>query len=164
MSPASLAASESDVVLRPSMRKLLRYMLGCAVFVAIGIFALARDEGPIGWMCVAPFSVGLLVFAVQLLPNASYLRLTNSGFEFCSMFRKSDLIPWGDVSHFRVAAVPPSTTNLVVYDLEKPSAHAHRRVNRALIGASDALPDTYGLDAEELADVMNSWRHRALTR
>ena len=42
---------------------------------------------------------------------------------------------------------------------------AHPKVaaaNRAVIGASGMLPDTFGMTAEDLADLMNAYRRRAI--
>lgn len=116
----------------------------------------------IAWLSVGFFALCAVVFALQLVPGASYLRITDEGFVFCSLFRKSPLVPWREVSEFRVASVPPSSHKLVVYDLNNALRPAIRSVNRALVGASDGLPDTYGLKPQELADLLNSWRLRGI--
>lgn len=79
---------------------------------------------------------------------------------FCSLFRKSPVIRWEDVSSFRVASVPPSG-QMVLFDWYTASNRAVRRVNRGLTGATDGLPDSYGLSPQELADLLNTWRARA---
>jgi hypothetical protein len=35
-------------------------------------------------------------------------------------------------------------------------------MNRKLSGRNCALPDTFGLSAEDLANLMNAWRDRAI--
>ena len=48
-------------------------------------------------------------------------------------------------------------------------SHDHSRhprlaaINQSLVDATDALPDTYGRTPDELADLMNEWRLRALS-
>lgn len=106
------------------------------------------------------FGLGIFVFALQFIPRASYLRITNEGFTFCSLFRKSPLFLWNDVSGFRVASVPPSRHPLIVFDWHAKPDRSIGRINRHLVGATNGLPDTYGLRPEELADLMNSRRSR----
>lgn len=48
----------------------------------------------------------------------------------------------------------------IIYD---PSYKGHvraRRLNRSLAGVDDALRDTFGLSADELANLMNEWLNR----
>lgn len=116
----------------------------------------------IDWLGVSFFGLGVVVFVVQLIPSASYLRIRSEGFMFCALFRKSPLIPWQDVSHFRVGNVPPKGHPLVVFDWHTGSHRGLRQVNRYLVDDTDALPDTYGLSPEELADLLNMWRSRAV--
>jgi len=161
MNPAVLPERQSSVVLRPSKRKMILLMLVCLTFVAGGIY-LVQEVLPGGWFAVLFGGVGLVVFVIQIIPGASYLQLKRDGFEFCSFFRKSGLIRWGQVSEFGVWLVPLSRTEIVVFDYEGLSKRVFRDVNRRLMGASDGLPDSYGLKPQELADVMNAWRAHAL--
>jgi hypothetical protein len=151
----------SELVLRPSTKKMAKYLLICAVFVAIGILDIYKvGASTIGWLCVVFFGLGAIVFALQFIPRASYLWITNEGFTFCSLFRRSPVFLWHDVSDFRVASVPPSRHPLVVFNWTAKPDRRIGRVNRHLVGATDGLPDTYGLRPEELADLMNDWRSR----
>src|SRR6185295_6464429 len=133
--------SQSEIILRPGRGKMIGYLIVCAVFVVMGVTA---SRGVLGWLSTSFFGLGVVVFAAQLLPRASYLRMTRDGFVCCSLFRKSPLISWREVSSFRVATVPPNQ-RMVVYDWEGASRQGVRRLNRALVGATDGLPDTYGM-------------------
>jgi hypothetical protein len=115
----------------------------------------------VGWLCIGFFGLGVVVFALQFFPSASYLRMTRDGFVCCSLFRKSPLIAWRDVSSIRVGTVPPNQ-KMVVFDWEGASRQGVRRLNWALVGATDGLPDTYGMKPQELADLLNLWRSRAI--
>ena len=150
------------MVLHPSRLKLAGLLVGCAVFFAIGIGALRNHSPVVGWMCTLLFGVAFVVFVVQLLPGASYLRITPEGFEFCAIFRRSPLIRWGDVSEFRVAKLPPGGNRMVVFDWKTRPQGGVRKINRALAGATDGLPDNYGMKHQALADLMNERRSRAL--
>lgn len=150
-------------MLYPSRLKLVGLLMVCAVFVGIGVAALGNHSPFVGWMCSLVFGVAFVVFLVQLLPGASYLRLTDEGFEFCAIFRKSPLIPWGDVSEFRVAKLPPAGNRMVVFDWKTRPQGRVRKINRTLAGATDGLPDNYGMKHQALADLMNERRSRALS-
>jgi hypothetical protein len=151
-----------ELVLRPSKRKQITALFGCLAFVGVGVWEVSsRDAGAFGWLCTLFFGLGAAVFTVQIMPGASYLRVRDDGFMYCSLFRKSPVIPWRDVSIFRVASVPPSGIRLVVFDWHTASHPAVRRVNQHLTGATDGLPDSYGLSPQELADLLNTCRSRA---
>ena len=152
----------SEFVLRASKRKQIKALFVCFAFVGIGVWEVSsRAAGAFGWLCTLFFGLGVAVFTVQLMPGASYLRVRRGGFMYCSLFRKSPVIPWRDVSIFRVASVPPSGIRLVVFDWHTASHPAVRRVNQHLTGATDGLPDSYGLSPQELADLLNTYRSRA---
>jgi hypothetical protein len=53
---------------------------------------------------------------------------------------------------------------MIVFDWDARAGRRIAKINRALVGAGSALPDTYGMKAEELAELMNEWRSRAITQ
>ena len=155
-------AGQSEIVLRPSALKTILYLAICLGFTAIGILGIRTDGPVIGWLCLVFFGSGTVIFILQLLPGASYLRLSPDGFTYRSLFRTWPTIPWRDVSEFRTAYVSRGVS-LVVYDSNATSKPTLRKINRALVGATDGISSaTYGLKPEELAEVMNAWRSRHL--
>ena len=150
-----------ELVLRPSRAKTILLLLVALVFVAIGVFALADREWGVGLSCTIFFGLGAVIAAIQLRPGAAYLRLTEEGFVVCSMFRAGALVPWNRVSNFRVGSLPLAGKKMVVYDSSSPTKRGLRQINRELIGASDGLPDNYGMKYDALAALMNDWRARA---
>ena len=149
-----------EVVLRPSRRKLIFLLLVAMAFVAIGVIALREGDLGVGLSCTIFFGLCAVAFAIQLRSGSAYLRLTQQGFVVCSVFRASPIVGWHQVHDFRVESLPPHGHKMVVYDSDIPSSQGMRKLNRALVGASDGLPDTYGMKAAELADLMNTWRER----
>ncbi|MDE3201575.1 MAG: hypothetical protein KGN79_11720 [Acidobacteriota bacterium] len=162
MHPAEANIAENEIVLHPRKRKVALYSLLCLAFTMAGAWQIARREDLIvGWLGVLFFGLCFAVFVLQLLPGAAYLRLNSDGFRFCSLFRRSSLILWQDVSDFRVVPIPPSGHRMVVFDRQGAPSRKVRRINRHLVGASDGLPDSYGLKPEELAALLNEWRSRS---
>jgi hypothetical protein len=142
---------EVPVTLRSSRKKAVLGLIGCVAFVAI---ALSMDHSLFGYLGLALFGLGGIVFMIHLLPNSSYLRLTRDGFTICSSFR-CKTIRWRHVARFGVGRI--YTRKVVGWDpaheISKPG-----KVTKALSGFVSALPETYGLRAEELAELMNRLR------
>lgn len=151
------------LVLRPSLWKHMLMLAGSLGFVAIGVFIMPAGDWT-RWLVTGFFGLCAAVFVTQLLPGASYLKLDREGFEFAAMFRKT-CITWSDVSPFAAGYI--SANKMVLFELTEGSPGAPSRriasIARNLAGAAGALPDTYGMKAEALADLMNRWRDRALS-
>jgi hypothetical protein len=150
------------MVLRPSKVKTILLLLLCAAFGVGGGFMIADGQGAKGWFVALLFGLGAAVFIVQSIPGASYLEITPAGFVICSLFRRSALFPWRDVSPFTVAKLPPHGKKMVMFSSSADTSKVLGKANRAMFGASGGLPDTYGMKAEALADLMNSRRSRAI--
>lgn len=148
------------LVLRPSRMKHLLFLLLSCTSSVVGVWMVLDDQGSKGWFVLVVFGVCAAVFGVQLLPGASWLELTVDGFCFCSLFRKSAFIPWTSVTPFAVAPVADNT--VVVFSSERGSKSRFARINVAITGATEALPDTYGHSPESLAALLNEWRDLAV--
>jgi hypothetical protein len=162
MDEAQDSVKGADILLRPNRRRVVLFFLACLGFVTIGITQTAwHGPSAIVWLCILFFGMCGAVLLAQLFPGASYLHIRGNGFEYCSLFRKSPLILWQDVSDFRVVRIPPSGKRMVVFDREAAPDYGIRRFNRSVIGATDGLPESYGLRPEELAELLNDWRMRS---
>ncbi len=124
---------------------------GSLVFVVLG-FWMRSDHPVSGYVSIVFFGVCVLVFCVNLLPNSSYLRLAGEGFTVCSTFR-SRFIEWRHVGTFGVTRV--GTRKMVGWDPSHPVSTLGK-TNQVMCGYASALPDTYGLRPEELAELLES--------
>jgi hypothetical protein len=79
------------------------------------------------------------------------------GFTICNLFRPGRL-RWRDVRDFRPRSNPGVT--FVGFDFTGAPAPLGRFAARSLSWVERGLPDTYGLDAEELAALLIVWRDR----
>lgn len=128
--------------------------LGCLVF---GGVALA-DGMDIGWAAVglAVLILGSSVF--QLLPGRGNLTLTPEGFEVKTP-RGTLFYPWQAVGNFRTARF--LLAQGVVYDITDPEKMPEQvKVTEKNIDAGGQLPDSYGMNPEDLAALMNNWQDR----
>ncbi|MBZ5601760.1 MAG: hypothetical protein LAO79_05590 [Acidobacteriia bacterium] len=145
-----------ELVLFPARGKLIAGLIGSAAFAAGGIF-MVRDGAAGGWFVALFFAICAATFGAQMLPGASYLRLTRDGFIFCSVFRKSRWYRWAEVSEFRIAR----GLGMIVFDV--PFGGELRKWSRSLVGATDGLPDSYGMKPEKQCALLNEWRARAIS-
>jgi hypothetical protein len=156
--PASdtIVVKTQPIVLRPKRSQFLVLATICLAFVLIGAWGIARGEQA-GWFCCGFFGLGIPVALISMLPNASSLELNSEGFTVRSLFR-SGTTRWEDVSDFGVGRIGPNAMVMFNFVDTYRRAGPIRWVNAALTGYEAALPDSYGLRADELADVMNGYR------
>jgi hypothetical protein len=134
--------TDAAIGLVPVKRKTIYLLTVSTMFVAIGLTALR--EGSAGWLCTIFFALGAVVFAVQLFPRESYLRIKDAGFEFLRTIPERALCFCGGTSavfEWRIFRLPgigwwSSTGSL------SPNAASDASIE--LWPAADGLPDTYG--------------------
>lgn len=144
--------------LTPSPWRHLLLVVLSGAFVVMGGFLVSRGQ-PFGWLCIAFFGLGVLLGLATLVPGASYLELREDGFEFRSIYRKW-FQRWSDIEEFFPQRI--ATNDMVCWNYT-PGYDAQargRKLSAGLTGVEAALPDTYGLSAPELAELMNQWRVR----
>jgi hypothetical protein len=125
-------------------------------FVAIGIW-LIPTQPVVGYGNIGLFGLGAAVFLLQLHPKCSYLILRADGFTFCSLFRKHS-VRWQDTKAFLPVHIGMS--KLVGWSYSNAfQSHARvRALNQAFAGIDAALPDSYGMRSEDLANLLNHLR------
>lgn len=142
---------------RPSRFVILLLISGA--FVAMGVFLLAQGKPLLGWLNIVFFGLGVVVAIVSLLPGSNHLLLTDEGFEVCSLYRRWS-VRWRDVQAFFPAFVSRREMVCWNYAADYTGQRTGRALSTNLAGVEAALPDTYGLSAAALADLLNQWRER----
>lgn len=129
--------TEHTHVFRPSRTKVMGRLLLSAAFVAGGIFMVSAGQ-QMGWLAIAFFGLGVVVFALQLLPNCNYVRVGPDGFTVRSLFR-SHSCRWSDVGAFKVAQL--ARQQMVVFSFANHYRGPRRlsRINAQLVGAEAPL-------------------------
>lgn len=148
-----------DLVLPVSRKKWLLIGSGSLVLGGGG-FGLALEGDFVGWLVAGFFFLALAVSAVQLLPGASYLRIDDHGMEYRSLFRLRRFA-WSELEGF--GFYRQSGQDFVGFKYRRPPSTAAVRASMALVGFHDALPDTYGKKADELAALLTACRAHYLT-
>jgi hypothetical protein len=150
----------SPCVLYPSRIRSLAFLLVSVLFVLGGIW-LREDGSVAAWLTIVVFGLSAAVFSANLLPGSSYLKLTSEGFERRVLFRTHSEA-WKNIQRFEAYRNPTSSSRLVGFFYEPDYASsargaAGRKISRSMVGVDGALPDTYGMSADELAELMNNW-------
>lgn len=150
--------SEKTRILRPAIFKTVLHLLGSLAFVAIGFYTLEEDP-LISWMGILFFGLGVVVFSIQLFTNASYLKLTEEGFEVRNLYRR-EFTKWNEIASINVGYV--GQAKMVVFDYTDAHQKQERgkKIARFLAGHEGALPNNYGIKTEELAALMRKWKMR----
>ncbi|RUL89765.1 hypothetical protein [Tautonia sociabilis] len=143
----------------PSRGKFLVVALGCA---AVGLSCLLRlvvvGAGP--WAAIgAGLSLLGVINGLQSLDRSRcHIELGPEGFVERSPLR-CRRIRWSEVAEFALLPLPRRTC-WVVYRPIVPDSPRIPGWLRASRRRQVVLADTYGLDAAELVDLLNSWRMR----
>jgi hypothetical protein len=144
------------VVLRPGRLKWAGLCLLFLLFTVMGVW-LGLGGDRIGWACAVVFGLGILISVASMLPNASYLWLTDEGFTMRTLYR-THTFRWQDVTGFGVGWV--LTNKMVMFNFEPEYRRTPRlrSLNVGLVGYEAGLPDNYGMTHEALADLLNEYK------
>jgi hypothetical protein len=126
-------------------------------FAAVGLYLVAQGERR-GFAVAGFFGLTALLAAAMLVYGHANLRLAEDGFVLGRLWRDA-AYRWTDVSPFGIVSIRGSRR--VAFDVARDRGLL-ATLARKQFGVSAILPDSYGMKAEELADLMNAWRTAAL--
>jgi len=143
-------------ILRPSRLKTILLLIVSLAFVATTPITMEKNQ-TMSWLGAIFFGLVALVFIIQLFPNSSYLKLTEEGFEVKSMY-KSHFTKWSDIEYFGVGEISNNKMVMFIYSENHNTQKIGKEIARGLTGGEGGLPNTYGMKADKLADLMNEWK------
>jgi hypothetical protein len=161
------------VELHVPQRKTALILVGVIIFAGVSVSYLYKEQpGALAtallWFCVAALALSVPFIVYQLIRGAS-LRLEGDGFRIKQPWTWR-FVRWKDASEFGIGStavieqVEGDWSTVVTYDDSNLDESKINVLNRSIVGRNSALPDTYGLSAENLQTLMNGWRERALQR
>lgn len=153
-----------EQILRPGTTKWKWMLWGSGAFAAIGAVMVASGETVDGGMALAFFGVCTALSAFMLYSRNQTLTLRSDGFEVRHMGRNWSYA-WQDVSEFKTWHRKQSGITYmkaVTFSPLNEKGSLLKTVNKKLAGNEGSLPDTYGMDGEELAELMNAYRRQAI--
>lgn len=158
------------LVLRPSKAKWIFFLaVGALAAVAVNVPLWPEDDA-VGILIAVDLIAVVWIAAcgAMLLPNAHCLRLEKDSFSIGGLGGHSENFTWRTVSPAEVVSIVTKGGRItrVGFNLsDPPNASALRRFWNRLnrnIGAQRLVPDTYGMEPEDLARMMNRWRTQAI--
>jgi hypothetical protein len=160
----SNSAEPAELRLYPSRQKWLLLSLGCITLSGTA-YGMLNDPQAISdsfdwamaWFGVFLGLAGLFACALYMLPGASLLILTPDWFEYRAIYRATRF-RWQDVSGFCVWEQYRHYT--VIFNDDTKRGYLSD-LNSQFCGRNATLPDTYGMPAMVLADLMTSWKEQA---
>ena len=169
-----LSKFPGPVTLNASWRKWARMLLIGMGFVVLSVLLVQSDAAPsyldklVGCSGIVFFGTGTVLSAANIFAGAGKLMLHDAGFEVASLLRSRGVL-WRDAAEFKVFSpwYMPKRSARVMYDdanekRKTPFQMTIANWSASLFGRNAGVPDTYGLSADELANLMNQWRERAL--
>jgi len=144
------AQLEDRMELHPSKRRWGTILVVCIVLVVFDFFLMSQESIPVLWVGVVIFTLVGAMAAAQFY-GAGGMLLERTGFRYRLLYAEK-AFRWDDVTPFYAGSA--GLMKLVGFrtaeDLEKKKP-------------ARMVPDTYGMDPDDLAHLLNTWRNRALT-
>lgn len=147
--------------LKPDRVRWLFVFLVSVGFVTIAVWLGPERDPVLFWGAGGFFLLCALIAAPLMFGVGSNLKLDRQGFACRTLFRTFRR-EWRDCSVF--FPVSAGLRKFVGFSTpQDESTHpALMAFNRGVVGASGMLPDTFGLSADSLSDLMNRFRARAI--
>jgi hypothetical protein len=147
------------LTLFPSRERSKRSIMVLGTFTIIFI-VMSFKVAPLGILGAAIFGAATLGCVIRQLPGAGSLRLDEYGFEATSHFRTQQY-RWGEVTDFVTWTF--FFNSMVVFKATKSRLGILGKMNAFLAGGRNGfLPDTYGMEVDDLARLMTTWRNSAM--
>jgi hypothetical protein len=148
-------------VLNADARKWTTVSLIGAGFLAIGLLMIINKGDFLAWFVTLFFGGVAATGIYQLFGPGSHLELNPDTFTVSSLGRQFTE-RWDECADFAVYRT--GHNRLVAYDRAGDVETHMAEMNRMLSGRSASLPDTFGMKAQALADLMNAYQAHALKR
>jgi hypothetical protein len=139
----------SPLILKPSKIKSIILILISIGFISLGIKLLEKNM-LIAVLNIFFFGICLIIFIINMIPNSSYLKIDEKGIEMKNLFRIT-FIPWQAVSGFKTKFI--FVNKLVIFNIDEKLLE-----NSKMKGKTGAFPDTYGMSAKDLANLLNEYK------
>jgi hypothetical protein len=147
------------LVLKASILKWVGMLLAGLPFSAVGLLMVGSGQLP-GWF-VTFFGVFVTVVSAAMLIRRGRLELSPQGMQVVHLGRRQPMLQWRYCSDFWVWA-PARGAAIVVFNYAGPEKRWGWKklaaVSRRISGGNASLPDTYGMRAEKLCEVLRAYR------
>ncbi len=149
-----------SMTLKPDRLRWMFVFLISIGFVGMALWLGPHEDPLLFWGGGGFFVLCALIATPLMFGVGSTLTLDNKGFTCRTLFR-SFRREWGECSAFYPVSM--GFRKFVGFSTGQDEA-AHPNIaaaNQAIIGATGMLPDTFGLTADDLSNLLNTYRGRA---
>lgn len=146
------------LILLPSSRKWAGLIVIGVCLMILSFISMARSPVT-GILGLIFFAVATVVAIAAVLPGSSSLRLDRESFIRTRLYH-AKRYRWSEVRDFSVWTW--RGTGFVVFEVTKPRLNPLEKMNKAISGRNGYLPDTYGLAAKSLVQLMIGWQNLAI--
>ncbi|MEM7462236.1 MAG: hypothetical protein AAF362_06100 [Pseudomonadota bacterium] len=157
----NLKSKQGEILLKPSIKKWgTMWFAMTALFLYMLISEADSGWDWFDWLVGLSSSFGILISTFQLIPGSSSLRIGDNGFTITKFFKKR-FVGWGDCTEFKVWSRYSrgfKMADFVVFSTGRNGLWD--QYSKRLSGKDDCLPDTYGMKAEVLCQLMNERRQK----
>lgn len=135
--------------LAPSRMRWIFTLTVSALIIALDVYLLVNRDAKLVWVLIVLFGIMGAMAAAQLIPGGAGLWLDRDGFTYRVLFfdRRRR---WSEIT-----AVGSGSAGLL-------QMVGYHKVGEPTTKPREVLPDTYGMQAYDLALLMNRFRERAL--
>ena len=148
--PTEISAELPEELYLPPSRARWVVWLTISIFVVVlDIFIAMTRDAPAVWLLVALFGLLGGFSGIQLIPGSAGLWLDRKGFTY-RLFWVDRRREWNKITPILSSQI--GLLQMVGYNRDGDAPNKPREV----------LPDTYGISANELAEIMNHWRDTAI--
>jgi hypothetical protein len=154
------------LILRPSLKRWGGLFAGSVAFLLGGLWLAGPVHEPVVGALTALFGlVGAVMSAIAVWPGASRLVLDDNGMVIRNPFRSERRYRWDEILETAIFSI--EGVDMVVFRL--PPGHPDHgerlaRWNGGMTGGfAGYLPDTYGMTATALQDLLHAYIKRAGT-
>jgi membrane associated rhomboid family serine protease len=163
---ARLHAGE-PIVLRPSRRRWSVLLVLSVVLAAASALAFIAAPNVIAGAGLVLFGAGVVVATLQLIPGRAYLGIAPDGLVVRTGLKTTHW-EWNDIEHFRAYEVHHQYGSVKQVGFDRRDLTPERQglwktISRGMSGVDVALPDTYGLPHDGLAELLGDARDRYAT-
>lgn len=144
-----------QLVLKPNVTW---FVIGIVFFGGGGALLMPENK-IVGCLSVAFGLVSFVILMWTVFSPRSRLRLTETGFSFGTMSRVS-AFRWSDVAEFFPVYFGNRTWVCFRFSPSFRGERELRRINQEFGGFDRFLPFTYGMQADDLVRLMESWRSK----
>ncbi len=146
-----------EATLYPSRMKWILIILFFSLGVVIGPIMAIKDHDPMGWVVFFVCDAFVAFALFHLASGRNYLRLTRAGLSVRTTFNQYD-VPWNNIGDVGVILFRRNVMVAFNYRQVPPEKEKRASQNRRFTNYEELVPETYGLDAEELAKLIAARR------